>query len=42
MYKQDTKNFQNVKLVGMASEISEKYTNTSVWIAQDTTESRVP
>ena len=35
------KHFQNVMLVGMASEIS-KTTHTSVWIAQDTTESRVP
>ena len=32
------KHVQNVMLVEMASEIS----NTSVWIAQDTTESRVP
>ena len=36
---QDTKTFQNVMLVGMVREIS---THTSVWIAQDTTESRVP
>ena len=35
------KHFQNVMLVGMASKIS-KTTHTSVWIAQDTTESRVP
>ena len=33
--------YKNVMLVGMASEIS-KTTHTSVWIAQDTTESRVP
>ena len=33
------KHFQNVMLVGMASEISKNYTYTSVWIAQDTTES---
>ena len=33
--------FQNVMLVGMVSKIS-KTTHTSVWIAQDTTESRVP
>ena len=38
---QDTKHFQNVMLVGMASK-STKTTHTSVWIAQDTTESRVP
>ena len=38
---QDTKTFPNVMLVGMASKIS-KTTHTSVWIAQDTTESRVP
>ena len=28
--KQDTKHFQNVLLVGMASEISKNYTHTSV------------
>ena len=39
--EQDKKHFQSVMLVGMASEIS-KTTHTSVWIAQDTTESRVP
>ena len=39
MYKMQ-KHFQNVMLVGIASEISKNY--TSVWIAQDTTESRVP
>ena len=33
------KHFQNVVLVGMASKIS-KTTHTSVWIAQDTTESQ--
>ena len=38
---QDTKKrFQSVVLVGMTSEIS-KTTYTSVWIAQDTMESRV-
>ena len=38
--KQDTKTFL---LVGMASKISKNYTYiASVWIAQDTTESRVP
>ena len=35
------KHFQSVMLVGMASETA-KTTHTSVWIAQDTTESRVP
>ena len=35
------KHFQNVMLVGMASKIS-KSTYASVWIAQHTTESRVP
>ena len=35
------KHFQNVVLVGMASK-SAKTTHTSVWITQDTTESRVP
>ena len=39
---QDTKHFQNVMLVGMASEISKNYIHTSVWIARDATESRVP
>ena len=34
------KHFRNVMSVGMACEISE-ITHTSVWIAQDTTESRV-
>ena len=37
------KHFQNVMLVGMASDVSKNYTyKTSVWIAQDTTASRVP
>ena len=36
------KHFQNVMLVGMASEIMQQKLHTSVWIAQDTTESRVP
>ena len=35
------KHFQNVMLVRMASEVS-KTTHTSVWIVQDTTESRLP
>ena len=38
---QDTKHFQNFMLVRMASE-SAKTTPTIVWIAQDTTESRMP
>ena len=33
--------FQNVMWVGMASEISKRM-HTIVWIAQDTTDSRVP
>ena len=41
LYTRYKKHFQNVMLVGMANEIS-KTTHTSVWIAQDTTESRVP
>ena len=46
MYYKLQKHFQNhyVMLVGMASEISKNYTQcyTSVWMTQDTTESRVP
>ena len=36
--EQDAERFQNVMLVGMASDISKK---SSVWIAQDTMESSV-
>ena len=41
LFNKKRKHFQNVMLIGMAGEIS-KTTHTSVWIAQDTTESRVP
>ena len=34
--------FQNVMLVGMVSKVSKKYTHTSVWITQDTMDSREP
>ena len=36
------KQFENVMLVGMASEIGKKYTYTSVRMAQDTIEPREP
>ena len=42
VYKQGTKTFPKCYVgMGMASKIS-KTTHTSVWIAQDTTELRVP